>query len=335
MTVLVTGGSGLVGSHVIAALRARSIPVRALSRARGGSAVRELGAEVVEGDVTDPAAWSRAAQGVRAIVHAAALVTQRRSFEDFVDVNVGGTRLAVATARAGGLRLVYLSSVAVYGRAARSRPGSVGIAEEFPFEPLPDADFYARSKRLAEQVVHEGAEHGGFTAVSLRPNVIYGEGDRLFTPRVIRVLRWGFVPLVGGGANHLACVYAGNVATAALAALEAPSNGFKAYNVTHDAPPPLTQREFFDAFGVELGVRLRHAPVPEALARMGVGLWTGAQRLLDRDGYAGVGRSAVSFLTRDNPYVASSAARELGWRPPFDTHAAIRRSVRWYRDHGS
>jgi nucleoside-diphosphate-sugar epimerase len=105
--------------------------------------------------------------------------------------------------------------------------------------------------------------------------------------------------------------------------------------VTHDAPPQLTQREFFDAFGAALGVRVRHATVPETLARLGIGLWTSVQRLVDRDAYDGVGPSAVSFLTRDNPFVSSRATRELGWRPPFDTHAAIRRSVNWYKNHDS
>lgn len=331
MSVLVTGGSGLVGSHVIEALRGRGVQVRALVRERAAAAVQALGADVVAGDVTDPAAWARAAQGARAIVHAAAIVTQRRTFEEYIDINVGGTRLAAETARAGGLRLVHVSSVAVYGRLAAGAAGRDAVDEDFPLQPLPDADFYARSKRMAEQVVQEAAGRSGFTALAIRPNVIYGERDRLFTPRVIRVVRLGIVPLVGGGANHLSCVYAGNVAAAVLAALDAPVYGFRAYNVTHDAPPDLTQREFLTAFGAELGARPRCVRVPVALARAAAGCWTGALRLLDPAAYAGLGRAAIAFLTGDNPYTSGRAARELGWRPPHDARAAVGRAVRWYR----
>src|SRR2546423_6869251 len=77
MTVLVTGASGLVGSHVVEALVARGETVRALVRPASRAAALRLGAEAVAGDVTDPAVWQRAAHGVRAIVHAAAIVQRR------------------------------------------------------------------------------------------------------------------------------------------------------------------------------------------------------------------------------------------------------------------
>src|SRR2546425_8993048 len=79
MTVLVTGASGLVGSHVVEALVARGETVRALVRPASRAAALRLGAEAVAGDVTDPAVWQRAAHGVRAIVHAAAIVQRRGS----------------------------------------------------------------------------------------------------------------------------------------------------------------------------------------------------------------------------------------------------------------
>jgi nucleoside-diphosphate-sugar epimerase len=333
MTVLVTGGSGLVGSHVIEALRARGEPVRALVRPGAGEAVTRLGAEPVAGDVTDPEAWRRAARGARAIIHAAALVSPRDPYERFVTVNVDATRLAARAARAEGARLVHISSVAVYGRtAAVAVGGGRGrVTETFAFQPLHERDFYARTKRLAEDLVQEEAAREGLNVIVLRPNVIYGERDRLFTPKVIRVTRFGIVPLVGPGATHLACVYAGNVAAAVLAAVDAPGGGFRAYNVTEDAPPALDQREFISAFGDALGVRVRRVPISPALARAGVGVWTAWLRLRDPSRYAGLGRAAVSFLMTDNPYVCDRARAELGWRPPFGTREAIARTVAWYR----
>lgn len=319
MTVLVTGGSGLVGSHVIEALRARGEPVRALVRPESLASVERLGAEVAAGDVTDPAAWRAAARGVRAIVHAAAVVQRRASWDRYVAVNVGGTRLAVDAARAAGARLVHISSVAVYGGSASYGTAREHRTEDHPFRPIPPHDFYARSKRMAEDVVRES----GLDAVALRPNVIYGERDRLFTPRVIGAARRRVMPRIGPGTNHLSCVYAGNVAAAAVAALAAPLPGFRAYNVTRDAPPALTLREFLAAFAAALGTRLRLVPIPVSLARLVVRLWTPGR----------LARAAVSFITGENPYVDDRARAELGWRPPFATADAIRRTVRWFLEN--
>jgi nucleoside-diphosphate-sugar epimerase len=307
MTVLVTGSTGLVGSHVVAALRAAGAPLRTFA-----------------GDVTDPDAWRRAtAGGVGGIVHAAALVAQRAPFAEFERVNVGGTRLAIAAARAAGARLVHVSSVAVYGRAEAYAAGRGGVTEDFPLQPIPARDFYARSKRMAEELVRDS----GLAAVAIRPNVIYGERDRLFTPRLVRALRLGILPQIGPGTNHLSCVYAGNVAAAIVAALGAQRPGFRAYNVTADAPPALTQREFIGAFAEALGVRLRRIPIPILVARLGVRVWTGWLRFRDPARYAGLGGAAVGFIIGENPYSAARARAELGWVPPFDAQAAIRRAV--------
>src|SRR3989441_10662327 len=106
MSVLVTGASGLVGSHVVEALAARGEPVRALVRPASRAAVLRLGAEAVAGDVTDPAAGQAAARGVRAIVHAAAIVQRRASWDQYVAVNVDGTPPAGGAPRTAGARAV-------------------------------------------------------------------------------------------------------------------------------------------------------------------------------------------------------------------------------------
>ena len=336
MTVLVTGGSGLVGSHVIEALRAGTPghTVRALVRSPARAAlVERLGADPVIGDVTDPAAWRRAAIGARSIVHAAALVQQRATWEQFLAINVGGTRLAVATARAAGARLVHLSSVSVYGGTASYPAAREQRREDFPFDPIRESDFYARTKRLAEEVIREESARSGLSAAAIRPNVIYGERDRLFTARLVRAARLGVIPQLGPGTNHLSCVYAGNVAAAVVAALDAPIPGFRAYNVTTDAPPTLTEREFLAAFAETLGVTLRRPRVPRILIRTGLALWTRWQRLRSPTAYAGLGGAAVSFLTGENPYVAELARDELGWHPPFAAREAIHRTVAWFLEN--
>jgi nucleoside-diphosphate-sugar epimerase len=330
VTVLVTGAAGLVGTHVLDALRARGErpPPRALVREHSVATVEAFGAEPVVGDVTDVITWQRAARGVSAIIHAAALVASHDSFDEFTRVNVGGTRLALEAARRNGARLIQVSTVAVYGRAAVYKAGEQGVTEDYPFQPLPGQDFYARSKRAAEQLAQQEAARGGVSVIAIRPNVIYGERDLLFTRRLIANLKRGFLPQIGPGTNHLSCVYAGNVASAIVAALDAPAKpGFRAYNVTRDASPLLTQGEFFAAFAEALRVRPLRVPVPVPLIRIGVAAWSLLMRLAMPGRYTALGNSAMSFILGENPYSVDRIRTELGWTPPVDTRSAIARAV--------
>jgi nucleoside-diphosphate-sugar epimerase len=328
VTILVTGAAGLVGTHVLEALRARGERPRALVRAHAREIVESYGAEPVIGDVTDAATWDRAARGARAIVHGAALVVTRDSFDEFTRVNVGGTRLAMEAARRTGARLIYVSSVAVYGRTEVYAAGKDGVTEDYPFQPLPGGDFYARTKRAAEQLVQEESSRGSLAAIAIRPNVIYGERDQLFTRRLVANLKRGLVPQIGPGTNHLSCVYAGNVASAIVAAIDAPARpGFRAYNVTRDAPPLLPQREFFATFAEAIGRRPHFMRVPVWLVRACITGWSTLLKLLFPGRYAGLGSAALSFVLGENPFSTERIRTELGWTPPFDTRTAIARSV--------
>jgi len=328
--VLVTGAGGLVGTHVLEALRARGerLPPRALVREHSRMLVESLGAEAFIGDVTDAITWQRAAQGVRAIVHAAALVASHDSLDEFTRVNVGGTRLAVEAARRSGARLIHVSTVAVYGRSAVYQAGAQSVTEDYPFQPLSERDYYARTKRAAEQLVHQEAARTGLPVIAIRPNVIYGERDGLFTRRLIANLRRRFLPKIGPGTNHLSCVYAGNVASAILAALDAaPKPGFRAYNVTRDAEPLLIQRDFFETFAEALGVRPIRVRIPLPIIRGGLRAWSLLMRLVLPGRYTALGNAAMSFILGENPYSIDRIRTELGWTPPYDTRTAIMRSV--------
>ena len=328
MTVLVTGAGGLVGTHVLEALRAGGERPRALIREHSRATVEGFGAEAFVGDVTDAVTWQHAANGVRAIVHAAALVASHDSFDEFARVNVGGTRLAIEAARRSGARLIHVSTVAVYGRAAVYAAGERGVTEDYPFQPLPASDFYARTKRAAEQLLQDEAGRGGLAAIAIRPWLYRIERDVLFTRRLVANLKRGFLPHIGPGTNHLSCVYAGNVASAVVAALDAPAQpGFRAYNVTCDAPPRLTQREFFAAFAEALGVRPRRIRVPVAAIRIGVRCWSVLMRVVLPGRYTALGNSAMSFVLGENPYSVDRIRLELGWEPPFDTRTAIARAT--------
>jgi nucleoside-diphosphate-sugar epimerase len=99
------------------------------------------------------------------------------------------------------------------------------------------------------------------------------------------------------------------------------------YNVTHDAPPALTEREFIAAFAEAMGVSIVRIPVPVFVARLGARLRARWLRWRDPVKYAGLSGAAVGFIMGENPYTDARVQQELGWTPPFDTRTAIRRAV--------
>ena len=328
---LVTGATGLVGSYIVDRLIADGWTPRALVRAPSGAAgLQARGVETVEGNVLDADTFTRAAGGCDVIFHAAAAVSAKGGWEAYRSTNIDGTRNAVEAARSAGARLLHVSSVAVYGAGERYRRG-VRTAEDAPLPPLPEGAWYARSKRDSETLALDAHRSGRIWATAIRPDVIYGRGDRQFTPRIARMLRFGIAPIPGGGGTTLPIVHAANVADAAIRAATSEIAGGRAYNTANDFDVTLAQ--YLRLAGAGLGRQIRLVNVPVWLLRLGFAVGLRA-RLLAGPTTAPVSSSAsVDFLTRDNPFTSERARSELGWNPPVRPETGIPEAFRWWKEH--
>jgi len=327
---LVTGATGLVGSHIVERLHADGWSVRALVRdAARASWLQPLGAELFVGDVLDPGAFLRAAAACDAIFHcAAAILPEVAEWESYRATNLDGTRNAIAAARATGARLLHVSSVAVYGGASRYRDAPTDETVELP--PLPETAFYARSKRESEAMVLEAHQRGEIWACAVRPDVIYGKRDRQFVPRIGKVISRGFFPLLEGGRSTLAIVHAGNVADGAVRAIHADIAGGKAYNLANDYD--VTVRDFVRLAAQGLRRRVILVPVPMILAKAVFKLMTILIGVARRGAALSQAGGAVAFVSRNNPFSSDRAKHELGWAPPIRPEIGIPEAFRWWAD---
>lgn len=332
MKVFLTGGTGLVGGHVLAQLRARGDAVLVLARSDAAArALASLGAEVLRGDLGDAAALERGVAGSDATVHTAAIVLGGADWPAFHAANVAPTATLATLAGRHGARLVHLSSVAVYGRRNTYAGGRDSVTEDFGLDqPTFPGDHYARSKREAEQALWRVAEATGLRTVALRPCVIYGEGDRQFAPRVAAALRLGrgVTPLPGRGDNLLSVVYAGNVAAAVLAALDHRETAGP-YLVANDGG--ITLRKFIERFAAGLGVTPRFVPLPAAPVWHTARFVDAALHMVRPRAPLSTLKTAVQFLANENPYSSARAERELGWRPLVPPALAAERTGRAFR----
>lgn len=327
-TALVTGATGLVGSHIVERLLRDGWAVRGLARSdSSGDVLQGMGAEAVRGDVTDRAALTAASRGVDVIFHTAAAITQRGGWESYRALNVEGTRAIIDTAEASGAKLLHLSSVAVYGSTGRYL-SSERTHEDTALGPLPDRAFYARSKRESEAMVMAAHRAGRIWATAVRPDVIYGPRDRQFVPRMARAVNGGVMPLIGGGNSTLAIVHAANVADGALLAAMSPAAGGRVYNLTNDHD--VTVREFFELGARGLGRRIRFVPIPVRAAKWGLKAFKVVDRVALEGKFAVALDGSLSFLSRDNPFTSDRARQELGWSPPVHPETGIPEAFRWW-----
>ncbi|HUF31316.1 MAG TPA: NAD-dependent epimerase/dehydratase family protein [Gemmatimonadaceae bacterium] len=327
---LVTGATGLVGSHIVARLAKDGWTVRAMVRDPAAARWLEpLGAtELVAGDVCDANAVRQAAAGCSTIFHTAAAISPRAGWEAFRSTNIDGTTAIIAAAARSGARLLHLSSVAVYGSA---RWGTELTHEGTALAPLPDHAYYARSKRESEELVLGAHARNEIWATAVRPNWIYGERDRQFIPRALKLFDLPLIPLIDGGHSILSMVHAGNVTDAAVRAVSTDAAGGRAYNTTNDFAVSVADFVRLGAQG--LGRRARTVSVP-LWAASGAMKWVkGAVRLARGREMSGHADGIVPALSRDNPFSSDRARRELGWDPPFHPEQAIPAAFRWQREH--
>ena len=331
MTDLVTGATGLLGSHIAERLTAKGRRVRALVRPLGDTRfLQSLGVELVTGDLTDPDATRRAVRGVENIYHAAAKVGDWGAWPEFRAGCLDATaNLGTAAADAGVARFVHISSTSAYGHPAEGGPP---VDETAPlgqnlWRPW---DYYTISKVEAERILWRLAEDRRLPLSVIRPSWLYGERDRTTTARIVESLRARRARLVGPGDNPLSAVYAGTVADAAILAAGEPGADGEAYNITSHGR--ITQRDFMNLFAEAGGTPPVSRSIPYRVVFAAATAIEALGRVTRRKRPPLITRYAAWLLGRDLEYSTEKARARLGWSPSPSYRESIRQTVRWYLD---
>lgn len=325
MKVLVTGGSGFLGSHVAEQLSSDGHTVIALVRKSSNRKFLTTlkNVELADGSVEDRASVDRAMKDVDAVVHSAGLVKARTEAE-FFEINTQGTvnLLEAAIAHAPRLRrFVHVSSLEACGPSLDGRP--VPLAQEHPVTA------YGRSKLAAEKAVLERKDK--LPVVVLRPAAIYGPRD-VEILEAFRAVRRRQYPVIGRG-DMLGCyTYGPDCARACLRAIEADIPSGSVYFVDDGEPLSMAR-----AMGELLPEALGTAP----FLRFGVPFPVLRLASLGVETYGRLRGKAV-MLTREkvtmlsHHWVCESAKTrdDLKWEPEVKFTEGLRRTARWYQENG-
>jgi uncharacterized protein YbjT (DUF2867 family) len=241
--ILVTGGTGFVGPHVVQALREREFEVRCVVRDRKkGAKVAALGAELIEGDMTDAASLRIAAQGCDTVVHLVAI--RQGSEEQFRRIMVDGTNHLLAAAKeVGARRFVHMSAL--------------GTSEE-----TKDLVPYFRAKWEQELAV----AGSGIDYVIFRPSFIFGR-DGGILPTFKRLAKLSPVtPIIGSGRQRIQPIWVDDIAAYFARGVDEPAAANRTFEL--GGPDVVTWNGFWQRLKRALGIRRPSVHVPISLMRV-------------------------------------------------------------------
>ena len=325
MRILVTGGTGFTGAALVRRLLSQGHSVLALDYKEGiqDAELRESGAELVHGSVTDADLVDRCMSGAEAVFHLAAAFRELDVPEShYDDVNVEGTRIVLeAASRHGVSKFIYCSTCGVHGNIENPPAG-----EDAPITP---ADYYQRTKYEAEPLV--AAFHGrdGMETVTLRPAAIYGPGDPERFYMLFKRAAKGWFPMFGDGKTLYHPLYIDNLIDALLLCLEPGKATGRAYLIADEEYWTIEELVKKVGQALDVDLKIRHLPltplvvaghVTEIICRpLGV-----APPIFPR---------RVDWYRQNRAFDISRAKQELGYAPQIGIDEGLRRTADWYREN--
>ncbi|HQX51138.1 MAG TPA: NAD-dependent epimerase/dehydratase family protein [Planctomycetaceae bacterium] len=321
--ILVTGATGLVGSHVVEQAVAKGYRVRALVRpSADASLLRKWNVELIHGDLDQPESLASACDGVSIVIHCAAKVGDWGPTEEYRRINVTGSQSLLDAALATGKlkRWVQISSLGVYegkdhyGTDEATPPSTTGI------------DGYTLTKVESELLVCDYIRQRQLRAVVLRPGFIYGPRDRTVLPRLTERLRSGKFAFLGSPDKLMNNTFVGNLCEAIWLAIERDDIIGEVFNIRD--PRAVTKREFIDTVCNAGGIRKPTKIVPLFVTKLLATAMESTWKMLGKKEAPLLNSARIKFLGLNLDYSIDKAISQLGYNPSTDFRDAMPLSIR-------
>ena len=320
---LVTGGSGLLGRHLVSALKKKGMEVRIFDMTPPPEELGEV--EFVKGNVTDAKAVHEACRGCAVVFHLAGCMPQARLSKDgFWQVNVGGTKnVAEGCLHHGVPALIFASTIEIYG-AQKECP----VCEE---SPKLFTGIYSRNKWECEQMLLDYRKKHGLKVSFMRMPMIMGAGfyhEKAALSMMRRVRDDKPLPLPGGPDIPFTIVAASDVADAFIAAYEKNEADGEAFNIS--AGPAEPTRDFFSRFIKMVGSKSRISKIPHWI--MPPLVWLAVKLDISLP-MTDTPAELLPFSLTGGDYDISKANKILGYKPKKSALDALIETYRWVLDH--
>ena len=315
-TVLITGAGGFIGRLLQDRLERSGVTVRGLDL------VADPQRGVVAGSTLEPEGWVSALEGVDAVVHTAATVSNVAPLDEAWTVNVLGTdRVMRAAADAGVGHFVHLSSIAAFGEDFPD-----GVTEAHPSHLTGHS--YADTKINGEAVVLAAHASGLIDCTIVRPGDVYGPGSRPWVLIPIDLIRRRQAILPDHGRGIFSPTYIDNLTDGIALTLERASARGEIFTLTDGVG--VSCWEYFSRLADLVGGQVRSLPGPLAKA-LALSVGAATRRL---GGESELSPASFGMLTRRGTYSIAKARRMLGYEPAVDLDEGMRRVGAWLDEEG-
>lgn len=321
MKTLVTGAGGFIGSVLVRDLIARGDRVRALVLpGENAVALKKLGAEIVTGDLTDPASIRGICDGIDTVYHLAGRVTDWGTKRQFYSAIYDATVNLINEAAGKASRFVYVSSIAAMGMGQHLK----GVKETD--QPRKSGVPYNDAKADAEALVRKYHDEGKIACVIIRPANVTGAGS-VWVKDIIEQMKKMPIPLFDKGQYHTSFVYVDSLVDGIIRAGTMDVAKGKAYHFRDDWDA--TWKEYITELGSFIGKR-PHGSIPFRVAwTLGHIMETILNPLHVR---APLTRLNASVLGRDNDVDTTLARKELGWKTTVSYRTAMEKIGAWVKE---
>lgn len=318
MNVLVTGGTGFLGKHMVVALLDRGCDVTILVRSPSRVDIApHSNLTIWEGDITEPHSISGIAKNVDVIYHFAAQVGEWGLPDDlFYSINVKGTgNLLDECLTNPDSRFIFISTPGVQGK------GYKRAKESFPYNP---PYIYEKTKCEAEKLVVTYNNFYGLPMAIIRPDFVYGPGDYRRIPLYRTVLRKRFL-IIGSGKAILHPTYVDDVVLGLLNIGKQQTAVNDIFNIA--GPEQLSVEQYVGIMARVMGVSTHRFKIPLLIGKAAAAICEKMAVISGRPPF--VSSSKIEFLTHDHGSDISKAEKILGVVPRYDFESGFRKTYDW------
>ncbi|KGP64120.1 3-beta hydroxysteroid dehydrogenase [Legionella norrlandica] len=324
MLYVVTGATGCLGMNLTNRLLQEGNKVIALGRNRQlGNILTQLGAQFIEVDLKEKEHLRKITRRAQVIFHCAALSSPWGPWDKFYQSNVVGTQ-NVIEATPDNSRLIHVSSPSIYFDFKEKHQ----IKENDPLPTIP-ANYYIKSKLLAESLIDKAYLEKDLKVITLRPRAIIGPFDRAIIPRLLQAERKGILPLIGSGEQIIDITYVDNVVESLILAANASHKFYgKKYNITNNEPKSLITilKLLYRALNKSLKVK----QISYAFAKR-IAYCLEIIHHLPFLGEPSITRYSCGVLALGQTLNIDAAKQDLHYKPIVSIEEGIHRYANWYQ----
>lgn len=317
--ILVTGGGGFLGRHIVAGLLECGYAVRVLGR-RAYPDLAQKGVDCRQGDIADKGIVSKVLDGVSGVIHTAALPGVAGDYSLYFNTNyIGTSNLIDASIAAGVRKFVYTSTPSVVHGG-----GSINGGDESLPYPKRHLSYYASTKAMAEKLVLS-MNSESFATAAIRPHLMFGPGDTQLIPKILARARAGKLRRVGDGKNLVSVTYVENAADAHLLLLDRLEPGSvcagQAYFINE--PEPVNCWDFINRIVTGAGLPPVRGSIPYWPAYLLAWALERTYSFAESLSEPPLTRFVLNQLATSHWFVTTKAQRDFGWMPETSLDDAI------------